>query len=128
MFNNNFNTFWLTLGLILLFYFIILFFRTLLLNYCVLIANRAIHKKMIHSVVRSPCSYFDITASGTLNNRFSSDLGILDHNLVSSMVVSFEGPISILVVMVSICQAYVYFIPIVFSLMILSILFYKYYK
>ena len=128
MFNSNFDYFWLTLGLILLFYFLLLYFRTFLLTYCVFITNKAIHRKMIHSVVRSPCSYFDVTPSGTLNNRFSSDLGILDDNLAASLSAYVEGPISILVVMISICQAYVYFIPIVFSLMILSILFYKYYK
>jgi ABC-type multidrug transport system fused ATPase/permease subunit len=128
MFDSNFDYFWLTLGLILLFYFLLLYFKIFLLTYCVFITNKVIHRKMIHSVVRSPCSYFDVTPSGTLTNRFSSDLGILDDNLAGSLSVFIEGPISILVVMISICQAYVYFIPIVFSLMILSMLFYKYYK
>ena len=78
MFNNNFDSFWLTLGLILLFYFFLLYLRAFLLNYTIFIANKAIHRKMIHAVVRSPPSYFDVTPSGTLNNRFSSDLGVLD--------------------------------------------------
>ena len=128
MFNSNFDYFWLTLGLILLMYFFLLYFRAFLLNKCIVLANKEIHRKMIHSVVRSPCSYFDIIPSGTLNNRFSSDLGILDHDLSDTICLMIEGPISILVVMVSICQAYVYFIPIVLSLMLLSMLFYKYYK
>ena len=83
---------------------------------------------MIHSLVRSPSSYFDVTPSGILNNRFSSDMGVLDHNLVDLLAIFIEGPIAILAILVSICQAYIYFIPIVFVLMIISILFYKNYK
>ena len=44
------------------------------------------------------------------------------------MIISVEGPISILVVMVSVCQAYIYFIPVFVSLITISIIFYKYYK
>lgn len=36
---------------------------------------------MIHGIVRSPSSYFDITPSGRLNNKFSNDLGVLDSTL-----------------------------------------------
>ena len=128
MFDNNFNSFWLTLGLILLFYFVLLYLRAFLLNYTIFIANKAIHRKMIHAVVRSPPSYFDVTPSGILNNRFSSDLGVLDNGLITNMIISVEGPISILVVMVSVCQAYIYFIPVFVSLITISIIFYKYYK
>ena len=36
---------------------------------------------MIHGIVRSPSSYFDVTPSGRLNNKFSNDLGVLDSTL-----------------------------------------------
>lgn len=41
---------------------------------------------MIHSIVRSPCSYFDITPSGNLNNIFSNDLGILDKFMANTFI------------------------------------------
>ena len=36
---------------------------------------------MVHGIIRSPSSYFDITPSGRLNNRFSNDLGLMDYVL-----------------------------------------------
>ena len=33
---------------------------------------------MLIGLIRSPLSYFDITPSGQLTNRFSNDLGALD--------------------------------------------------
>lgn len=36
---------------------------------------------MIHGLIRSPCSYFDITPTGKLTNIFSNDLGLMDSML-----------------------------------------------
>lgn len=41
---------------------------------------------MILGVVRSPLTYFDITPSGELTNRFSNDLGILDNQIAGTFV------------------------------------------
>ena len=78
---NNMNNFWLGLGLFLIGYFIFSFFKFFLLNIVVLTSNKAIHKDMIHGLVRSPSWYFDITPTGRLNNKFSNDMGILDNML-----------------------------------------------
>jgi ATP-binding cassette subfamily C (CFTR/MRP) protein 4 len=41
---------------------------------------------MIHGLVRCPSSYFDVTPTGRLVNKFSNDLGILDNTLVFVLV------------------------------------------
>ena len=46
---------------------------------------------MIHGLVRSPSSYFDITPTGQLNNRFSNDLGVLDSNLFYILTDCLQG-------------------------------------
>jgi hypothetical protein len=48
---------------------------------------------MIHSLVRSLCLYFDITSSGSLNNKFWNDLGIIGNILFFVLINALEGPI-----------------------------------
>ena len=59
---------------------------------------------MINAIVRSPGSFFDITPSGLLTNKFSNDLGIIDNILILAMIDGLEGPISLLSAIVNICQ------------------------
>jgi ABC-type bacteriocin/lantibiotic exporter with double-glycine peptidase domain len=81
---------------------------------------------MLNSVLRSPSSLFDSTPSGVLINKFSNDLGLLDRNLPSAFVYNFEGPCSVIVALVNICQIYPYFIPAAVVIMFVSILFFFY--
>ena len=46
---------------------------------------------MIHGLVRSPTSFFDVTPIGQLTNKFSNDLGIMDNALAYSLVDVIEG-------------------------------------
>jgi len=62
-------------------FFIVLIVKYLLLSYVSLFSNEKLHEDMIHGLVRCPSSYFDITPSGRLINKFSNDLGILDNTL-----------------------------------------------
>jgi ABC-type multidrug transport system fused ATPase/permease subunit len=81
---------------------------------------------MINGLVRSPCSFFDSTPSGQLNNKFSNDLGVLDNNLSFGMIDALEGPILGILALINVCQINVYFvIPSVIMLVIL-ILFFNY--
>lgn len=41
---------------------------------------------MVNGIVRSPGSFFDVTPSGTLINKFSNDLSILDNALPLALV------------------------------------------
>jgi ATP-binding cassette subfamily C (CFTR/MRP) protein 4 len=65
---------------------------------------------MIHGLVRSPSSYFDIILSGRLNNKFSNDLGIMDSSLQFVLVDAIEGPIVIIVLFVNVFSINYYFI------------------
>jgi len=40
--------------------------------------SKKIHKLMIHNVMRSPMSFFDVTPSGWILNRFSKDMDVMD--------------------------------------------------
>ncbi|KAJ2252788.1 hypothetical protein EV176_007514, partial [Coemansia sp. RSA 451] len=56
---------------------------------CSVRASTKIHQNMLHSVLRSPMSFFDVTPIGRILNRFSSDLQQCDEMLprsASSMV------------------------------------------
>ena len=99
---HSMNNFWLALGLLLLGYFILNIVKSFLLNVVVLGSNKEIHKSMIHGLVRSPCSYFDITPTGRLNNKFSNDLGIMDNMLAYVLTDSLEGPIICLVLIINV--------------------------
>lgn len=59
---------------------------------------------MINAIVRSPGSFFDVTPSGLLTNKFSNDLGIIDNVLIMAMIDGFEGPLVLLSAIVNICQ------------------------
>ena len=45
---------------------------------------------MVMGVVRSPLTYFDITPSGQITNKFSNDLGILDNDVAANFFLVFE--------------------------------------
>lgn len=81
---------------------------------------------MVNGIVRSPASFFDTTPSGVLINKFSNDLGILDNALPISLIDTFEGPTSIVVAMINICQIYPFFIPPVIVVFFFGILFFFY--
>ena len=81
---------------------------------------------MVNGIVRSPASFFDATPSGVLINKFSNDLGILDNSLAAPLMDALEGPTSIIVAMINICQIYPLFIPPVVVIFFFSILFFFY--
>lgn len=68
-------------------------FKIFLLYITVLNSNKTIKNDMIHSLVRSLCLYFDITSSGSLNNKFWNNLGIIGNILFFVLINALEGPI-----------------------------------
>lgn len=99
----NMSEYWQTLGLLLLGYLVLCLVRYFLLNASVLNSNEQIHQNMIHGIVRSPCSYFDITPTGRLTNKFSNDLGLMDGMMIFALTDAIEGPI---VSIISICYIF----------------------
>ena len=81
---------------------------------------------MINGIVRSPSSFFDITPSGILINKFSNDLSILDNSLSYSMADMFEGPALSIVALVNICQIDLFFIPPTIIIIICVFIFFSY--
>lgn len=75
----------MVLALLVGLHFFILVLKYLLLNMAVLSSGVHIHDNMIESVLRSPCSYFDETSSGSIIGNFSNDLGIIDSKLVLAL-------------------------------------------
>ena len=83
---------------------------------------------MIHGIIRSHSSYFDITPTGHLNNKFSNDMGLLDNILSFMMTQSIERAVSSIVLLLNILSINPYFIfPGIINI-IFIILYFKYCK
>jgi len=83
---------------------------------------------MINGLVRSHSSYFDITSTGLLNNKFSTDFGILDNLLSFVLTEAIGGPASYLIMFAYIFTMNFYFIiPAILDL-IFIVCFYFYSK
>lgn len=109
--------FWLVLGYFFVGYFLLTLVKCFLLNLTVVNSNEKLHEKMIHGMVRSHSSYFDITSTGLLNNKFSTDFGILDNLLVFVLREAIEGPIFYLIMFFYLFSINLYFIiPAILSL------------
>jgi len=83
---------------------------------------------MIHSLVSCPSSYFDITPTGRLINKFSNDLGILDNTMVFVFTDIIEGPITNLIMLTNIFQINMLFIPLGAVTIIFLVFFFIYCK
>ncbi|EAR83228.1 ABC transporter C family protein (macronuclear) [Tetrahymena thermophila SB210] len=98
----------------LLGYLSLIYFINLVLKYFLLtvIANRSsfyIHNKMVQSIIRAKVLYFDRTPSGRILNRFSSDLGIIDQDLVRTSMDTIEIIFSFCILMGTIISINPYF-------------------
>lgn len=48
--------------------------------------SRNLHQSMVEKVLRAPVNlFFDVTPTGTIMNRFSKDLQVLDNNIAFSI-------------------------------------------
>ena len=112
--------------MLIILYMIILVIKYFTLFLTLLNSNENIHEQMVNGIVRSPGTFFDVTPSGTLINKFSNDLGILDNSLGFAIMDMLEGLIYAVIAMVNICQFYLYFIPVAVVILIFAFLFYLY--
>lgn len=81
---------------------------------------------MIHGIVRSHSSFFDLTPPGQLINAFSNDLGLLDMTLPFSFTDMIEGPIISIVMLINVFTIQLPFIPLGIANIIFLILFFIY--
>ncbi|KAL4493366.1 hypothetical protein ABPG73_007173 [Tetrahymena malaccensis] len=91
-------------------------------------SNINIHQNMIQSLARATVLYFDITPSGRILNKFSSDLGIIDQILPRTMTSSLEVLSRISVVIITILIINPYFILVMIVQMVLIWFFVKFSK
>ena len=79
-------------------------------------------------IVRSPLSYFDVTPSGQITNKFSNDLGLLDNLLALTLIFVLER-FMVWIVMLggSLTMNIIYVIPFG-GCLIFSIIFFNYTK
>ena len=126
LFHGSPALYWRVLGLILLVYFVVLVTEYFILNICIVNSSNTAHRNMIHSIVRSPSSFFDETPSGVLVNKLSNDLGTIDNNLFFAITEAIEGPISSVIAMINIALVDVRFLPAAVVIFGITICFFNY--
>ena len=102
--------YWGSIAVLLITFFFVVTFKFYALNLTVIKASTSIHENMIESVIRCPGRFFDIHPSGILVNKFSTDLGIIDNNLIYGLYEAVEGPFMIVIALVNLCEINPYFL------------------
>ncbi|KAI9501825.1 YLL048Cp-like protein [Coemansia spiralis] len=74
--------------------------RSLVQFWASLKASKTLHERLLHTVLRAPVRFFDITPVGRLINRFSKDMETIDQALSSSLAIFMTEVISSLAILV----------------------------
>jgi ABC-type multidrug transport system fused ATPase/permease subunit len=112
------------MGVIQIAFFIFLIIKYFLMHLVILNSNEQIHDEMIYGLIRSSSTYFDITPTGQLTNKFSNDMGILDNNMPLTLIETIEGPIVALVLFANVFAIDLFFlIPGVINLIVVVVYF-----
>lgn len=75
----------------------------MMLNYILLQINTNIHKLMLLKVTNSIVSFFDLTPIGTILNRFSNDIGMLDRQNQQTISAVLWGTMNLTFMIGTIC-------------------------
>ena len=68
-------------------------------------ASHILHQKMVHSIVRSPMSFFDLTQIGRIINRFSADIDTVDNVLPLTMEMWLDCVFAVIATLIVICYS-----------------------
>lgn len=118
------DLYWTWMGVIQVAFFIFLIIKYFLMHLVILNSNEQIHDEMIYGLIRSSSTYFDITPTGQLTNKFSNDMGILDNNMPLTLIETIEGPIVALVLFANVFAIDLFFlIPGVINLIVVVVYF-----
>jgi ATP-binding cassette, subfamily C (CFTR/MRP), member 4 len=107
-------------------FFIVVVIKFYLLNIALILASTSVHEKMIEAITRCPSRFFDVNPSGILVNKFSTDLGIIDGNLIYGLMDAIEGPIMIVIAIANISEINLYFLIPAFVLSVVAVIFFIY--
>lgn len=87
-----------------------MFFQSLIVFLMGINASKSVHQQMISTVLKAPVNlFYDVTPAGTILNRFSKDLQVLDNtlcNVVAFIVILLYQLLSVLIV-ISVTNFYI---------------------
>lgn len=73
-------------------------------------AAESLHNYLLHTTLRVPTSFFDVTPLGRIMNRFSKDVDTLDNILPHTLRAAINCLFSVRLILLSfICMEYIYF-------------------
>ena len=79
---------------------------------------------MLLKLMRAPIKYFDSTPSGQIVSKFSNDIGLMDYNLVFSLLNFLTGANISLVIFINVFSVnLIYVIPGIITIILISIVF-----
>lgn len=121
---SNINTFWITLGLIQVAYFILLTLKFIVLNTIIIGSNYRIHKLMVSSLIRCKLAILGKSPSSEIMNKFMNDINILDYQAPYTALFLIDNFFSIIAMLINVFQINLFFlIPGCLALVIFFIFF-----
>ncbi|KAJ3266799.1 Canalicular multispecific organic anion transporter 2 [Chytriomyces hyalinus] len=79
-------------------------------------AAKVMHSKMLHGVMYSPMSFFDMNPLGRITNRFVGDIQIVDESLVETYVTFFNYVVQSISTVIVICSVTPLFLTLILPL------------
>ena len=119
------NSFWTTMGLLMLGYFLLQVLKCLFLGIILAGNAEAIHADMVFNLLRAQMSFFDLTPSGKTLAKFSNDLNFLDQNMIFTLYDVLENCTITVVIMANVIQINNYFLIPTLICLVLFIAFYR---
>lgn len=90
---------------------------TILLNFACLRGSQLLHNRMLQRVLRAPISWFNVTPSGRIINRFAKDIDTIDttirFNVRMLMVVALRSVTSLILISVGSKFSIMFIVPVV---------------
>lgn len=93
----------LVTGILMLVFIIGAILKYNFISIAMLRTTKNIYFNMFNSIIRTPVVYFDKNPTGTILNRFTSDIAIMDYQLPMVLTDCLEGPMLFANLLITIC-------------------------